>query len=889
MEYPFKDLLPLDEVLEREGYYKDWTHLDPKVFYSLTQISEYIKTKGFGVDVRLLIAQLAEHFSLKTSQINQIEQMFKDVMQELTEDKDFLSLPEIAGARDGFGTLGDRLERDYNEAKRDYNEVTAQLAQKVTKEEVNEAVSPKADISYVDSKVGAIDRGYGGTYATLSGLTNAHPNGNNRRYVVSDNGHWYYWNGSKWESGGVYQSSGIAENSVSPKEVNFASSIANLFDKNRVKKGGHYHSGNHQWVEYEGLSTSDFISCSAGDVIKVKVGSNFTNHYHIVFKNSQGNIFTGELLQPDDEGVISFTVPGAAVSFSHQVYDYGIDSMMIVKNAEPPKEYIPFGEIVSLNSNVKIKNDNLKGGITKDKIDFDTVGDYIDKSGENINLFDKSKVKRGGHYHSGNFQWVDYTGLSASDFISCSAGDAIKVKVGSNFTNFYHIVFKNSQGNIFDGRLLQPDDGGVIRFAIPATGVSFSHQVYDYGIDSMMIVKNAEPPKEYIPFGGMLTFKSNFKMALDKKEIDDNKIKDAVELDDYHPDRILVWEDDFDGTDLDKSSWTTLNRGDGVGGAHLEFNTDRSKNVRVEDGKLIITAIKENYKGRTWTGAQVNTNNLHEFKYGRIEAKIKLSSGQGFWPAFWTMGANYQLDADREGKVIGNGAYPYCGEIDIMEYYGTGSRTESRVHAPNAEPTGIDSSMIYYINGVRVTDYHVYAMEWDEDKIEFYVDDGLIGTYDIDDATINGDNPFRKPHYLMLNFAIRGTNPPNESTPKKGEMVVDWVRVYAPLGVSEYVNAESVSIFESNVNLTDDGRLYLGATPTLTPVDTLNMTVGEKIVLVEEIAPSTVSEHTAIWSSSDESVATCHGGVVQARGSGTCTVQVETVNFKKSTCIVNVE
>ena len=112
MEYPFKDLLPLDEVLEREGYYNDWTHLDPEVFYSLTQISEYIKTKGFGVDVRLLIAQLAEHFSLKTAQINQIELFFKDVMQELAEDKDFYSLPEIAGARGGFDTLGKRLDNE---------------------------------------------------------------------------------------------------------------------------------------------------------------------------------------------------------------------------------------------------------------------------------------------------------------------------------------------------------------------------------------------------------------------------------------------------------------------------------------------------------------------------------------------------------------------------------------------------------------------------------------------------------------------------------------------------------------------------------------------------------------------------------------------------------
>ena len=79
MEYPFKDLLPIDEVLEREGYYRDWTHLDPEVFYSLTQISEYIKTKGYGVDVRLLISQLAEHFGLRVTQITDAMNEFNDL------------------------------------------------------------------------------------------------------------------------------------------------------------------------------------------------------------------------------------------------------------------------------------------------------------------------------------------------------------------------------------------------------------------------------------------------------------------------------------------------------------------------------------------------------------------------------------------------------------------------------------------------------------------------------------------------------------------------------------------------------------------------------------------------------------------------------------------
>ena len=133
MEYPFKDLLPLDEVLEREGYYKDWTHLDPEVFYSLTQISEYIKTKGYGVDVRLLIAQLAEHFGLKSTQIidlaNLLQQKFANLegitqsftnninslVAQMQADKDAVIAnatvdSEVILARGGKPTLQARLD-----------------------------------------------------------------------------------------------------------------------------------------------------------------------------------------------------------------------------------------------------------------------------------------------------------------------------------------------------------------------------------------------------------------------------------------------------------------------------------------------------------------------------------------------------------------------------------------------------------------------------------------------------------------------------------------------------------------------------------------------------------------------------------------------------------
>ena len=145
MEYPFKDLMPLDEVLEREGYYKDWTHLDPEVFYSLTQISEYIKTKGYGVDVRLLIAQLAEHFGLKTTQVIDLANLLQDkfdnlegvtqsftnninsLVAQMEADKDAVIAnatvdSEVILARGGKATLGQRLD-----------ETTEQLAQNTTK------------------------------------------------------------------------------------------------------------------------------------------------------------------------------------------------------------------------------------------------------------------------------------------------------------------------------------------------------------------------------------------------------------------------------------------------------------------------------------------------------------------------------------------------------------------------------------------------------------------------------------------------------------------------------------------------------------------------------------------------------------------------------------
>ena len=120
MEYPFKDLLPIDEVLEREGYYNDWTHLDPEVFYSLTQISEYIKTKGYGVDVRLLISQLAEHFGLRVTQITDAMNEFNDLKPkaELSVSQSAEALTKSQSALDvanSADTLSKSVQEQFNQ------------------------------------------------------------------------------------------------------------------------------------------------------------------------------------------------------------------------------------------------------------------------------------------------------------------------------------------------------------------------------------------------------------------------------------------------------------------------------------------------------------------------------------------------------------------------------------------------------------------------------------------------------------------------------------------------------------------------------------------------------------------------------------------------------
>ncbi|MBE6067773.1 MAG: glycosyl hydrolase family protein [Clostridium lundense] len=801
-----------------------------------------------------------------------LEKIFDAEIQNLTlQDPSSAEIVQARVKKDGttYPVLKTRLDdidsslaqksqqiSDLGANKADKTEVNSLATNKAEKTEVTALDLKKADQAFVDSQFAAIVSGAPkGTYSTLSALQLAYPTGVEGIFLILSDGHWYYWNGTTlaWTDGGVYQATQIPDRSVTVEKTNFINNY-NLFDKTKITPGGNYNASSLQWVAYPGISQSEFIPCVDGDIIRIRT-KKISDPYHIVYKNNSGVIFTGIFPKPNTDGLVQATVPYGAVSFSAMVYDNEINTLIIVKNRDILDGF--------LSGNLKVTDNNFdNNSISKDKMNFKTIEDYIVDEGALINLFDKTKIRTGGNYNAETFQWVTFSGVSQSEFIPCVAGDIFKLKT-NKVNNQYHIVYKNNSGVIFAGTHPLPLADGIVKITVPANVVSVSFMVYDDELNSLMIVKNREIPTSYIPYINSVDLKPALENAI--VEIIDSKVtKPSMDEDEYLENRVLVWEDDFEGTSLDKTSWYCLQRSDGSGNGQLEYNTDRSKNVRVENSNLVITARKENFRGLPWTSASINTSNLHEFQYGRIEAKMKLPKAQGMWPAFWAMGAELNMFTDDFGQNYNTGlSWPECGEIDIMEFWGMATSVYSAIHWHNG--TGHQSTS----GGghlVDVTNYHIYGMEWTPEKIDFMVDGVVHGTFNIEMATVDGKNPFRKPHYLLLNLAVSGdSKQPNESTPIKSSMYVDWVRVYAPVGETAYINAESISLDKS----------------------ALNMAVGEsKVPINATIMPSNTSEKTIKWSTSDPNVAIVGSGYVTAVGVGTCTITARTINNKIATCTV---
>jgi beta-glucanase (GH16 family) len=240
----------------------------------------------------------------------------------------------------------------------------------------------------------------------------------------------------------------------------------------------------------------------------------------------------------------------------------------------------------------------------------------------------------------------------------------------------------------------------------------------------------------------------------------------------------LVWSDEFEGpagAAPDPGKWQHDVGGGGWGNRELEFHTARRENSALDgQGHLAITARREAYMGREYTSARMNTAGKFEQAYGRFEARIQLPAGAGIWPAFWMLGAN-----------IAQAPWPACGEIDIMELSGREPAvSHGSLHGPGYSGGNPLTRSYRLPDGATFpADFHLFAVEWEEGAIRFYVDEQLFQTRTPADLAGQAGKTwvFDHPFFLILNVAVGGTfpGPPDDSTPFPQTMLVDYVRVYA--------------------------------------------------------------------------------------------------------------
>lgn len=232
----------------------------------------------------------------------------------------------------------------------------------------------------------------------------------------------------------------------------------------------------------------------------------------------------------------------------------------------------------------------------------------------------------------------------------------------------------------------------------------------------------------------------------------------------------LIWFDEFDSAgspDATKWGYDIGTGSNGWGNGEKQYYTNRTDNVKVENGVLKIIAKKENYQGSEYTSTRLLTKGKFDFTYGRIDVKAKLPTGSGTWPAIWMLGANIE--------TVG---WPACGEIDIMEHWGYNpTKISSATHTPSCSGGCANTS----VGETTITDYntafHVYSLEWTESELKFFIDN--VYKYSYKPSVKNSSTwPYYAPQFLILNVAMGGswfTIDPNFT---ESIMEIDYVRVY---------------------------------------------------------------------------------------------------------------
>ncbi len=216
----------------------------------------------------------------------------------------------------------------------------------------------------------------------------------------------------------------------------------------------------------------------------------------------------------------------------------------------------------------------------------------------------------------------------------------------------------------------------------------------------------------------------------------------------------LVWSDEFDYRGVpDPNKWNYDLGNHQWANSELQAYTDRPSNVTVEDGNLIIKAIKEKDGEREYTSTRLTTYDRQSWQYGLFEFRVKLPKGIGSWPAVWML-----PDSIKKGN-----RWPHCGEIDIIEHCGKkANQLFFSLHSEKHNHTRKDTkqySVFLEYPGV-MDEFHDYTMEWTPEYVEYYVDGKSLCRYNKADDTEDQTEaawPFDQPFYLIFNIAVGGS------------------------------------------------------------------------------------------------------------------------------------
>lgn len=293
----------------------------------------------------------------------------------------------------------------------------------------------------------------------------------------------------------------------------------------------------------------------------------------------------------------------------------------------------------------------------------------------------------------------------------------------------------------------------------------------------------------------------------------------------------LVWRDEFNGPSIDRSRWT-YDVGDGCqiglcgwGNSELQYYTSRPENARIENGRLVIEARREAFGSRAFTSARLKTEGRLHFKYGTLEARIKVPDlRNGLWPAYWMLG------------TVGN--WPARGEIDLVEMgsaaaIGAGlanRRVGAAVHW-DYQGSQADYGRDYDSPSDLAGGFHVYRMTWDPQFIRVSIDGQPYFEFAISDIEGASLHEFHQQHFLLLNLAVGGSytgiySNAGISAPLPGKMEIDYIRLYQNPGSELYTGANAPAgkfgVYtergDMNARLTygSDAELYLWN--NLTPI-----------------------------------------------------------------------